>query len=234
MMFSLWRAFFAYGIISSISTERITYLRLCQEKRSGGEICYAAGVRPCPRGGGYPPTIGARSRRSARTASASTRVWGRTGRTAQTRLANATDRMIRARRSRWSGQGSRPCLHATGCSSGVRRGCSRGLSRFRPSRSGQARRVRARMDGGRAGLYLSACRTSSRLAAAMPYVFEVMSVRSSLRIADCSMASIRRLLLVIKKPPARTDGYTRRLHKTRLEIVRASAHLSYTLYFPCS
>lgn len=55
MMFSLWRAFFAYGIISSISTERITYLRLCQEKRSGGEICYAAGVRGRPRGGGYPP-----------------------------------------------------------------------------------------------------------------------------------------------------------------------------------
>ena len=44
MVFSLWRAFFAYGIISSISTERITYLQLCQEKRSGGEICYAAGV----------------------------------------------------------------------------------------------------------------------------------------------------------------------------------------------
>ena len=131
---------------------------------------------------------------------------------------------------RWIAHGTRACPHATGCSSGGRRGCSRGLSRFRPSRSGQARRVRARTDGARGRSARWAGRTSSRLAAAMPYAFEVMSVRSSSRIADCSMASIRRLRLVIKKPPARTDGYTRRLHKTRWEIVRASAHLIYTAY----
>lgn len=160
------------------------------------------GAGQSPWVGGYPPTTGARSRRSARTASAPKRVWGRTGRTTRTRRANATDRTIRARRSRWSGPGPRPCPRAIGCSSGGRRGRSRGLSRYRPWRWGPARRVRARMDGVREWSSRWAGRTSSRFAAAMPCACGARNALHSSRISGCSMASIRRLRLVIKKPPA--------------------------------